>query len=223
MEDMNLVEVGYRVGMQFVPFLFALCFHEFAHGFVAKLKGDNTAERLGRLNLNPMSHADPIGTWILPLSAIIFHTGFMFGWAKPVPVDSRNLKKPLKDMMWIALAGPMSNLLLAFVSAIVLAFVHVHGPAAYSPALKTLLVNFIFVNVTLALFNLIPINPLDGGKVIAPFLPIRWNMWLERHQMQLSMALFLLIFMAGGLLMGPVSMVGGGFLSIAQFIVDKIA
>src|ERR1035437_281845 len=115
MGEFNFVEIGYQVGMQFVPFLFALCFHEFSHGYIAKLRGVNTAERLGRLSLNPMVHADPIGTWLLPLSAIFFQTHLMFGWAKPVPVDARNLKNPRMDMFWIALAGPASNFLLALV------------------------------------------------------------------------------------------------------------
>jgi len=221
---MNFLEIANQIGMEFVPFLFALCFHEFAHGLVAKMKGDNTAERLGRLNLNPMSHGDPIGTWVLPLSAILFHTGWMFGWAKPVPVDSRNLKHPMKDMFWIALAGPMSNFLLAFVSVFVLAVLHVKGPAGSTgTALETLMINFIFINITLAIFNLIPINPLDGGKVIAPFLPIRWNMWLEQHQGQLSIALFILIFFVGGVLAAPVMFIGHNLLDLAQTLANKIA
>ncbi len=224
MGEMNLVEIGYQVGMQFVPFLFALCFHEFAHGLVAKFKGDNTAERLGRLNLNPASHGDPMGTWILPLAGILFHSGFMFGWAKPVPVDSRNLKRPLQDMFWIALAGPVSNLILAFVSTFIIAILVTHGPAGSTgQALTTLLVNFIFINITLAVFNLIPIHPLDGGKVIAPFLPIRWNMWLDHHQTQLSMLLFLLILSVGWVLAVPVGFIGHNLLDFAQFLAAKIA
>ncbi|MGZ6480006.1 MAG: site-2 protease family protein, partial [Bdellovibrionales bacterium] len=189
-----------------------------------KMRGDNTAERLGRLSLNPVVHGDPIGTWVLPLSAIIFHTGFMFGWAKPVPVDSRNLKHPLKDMFWIALAGPASNIFLAVVSTFVLAVIATHGPAGSTGhALATLLINFIFVNITLAIFNLIPIHPLDGGKVIAPFLPIRWNMWLDHHQMQLSMMLFLLILTVGWILAVPVNFISHGLLDFAQLLAEKIA
>lgn len=224
MGEMNLVEIGYQVGMQFVPFLFALCFHEVAHGVVAKLRGDNTAERLGRLSMNPAVHGDTMGTWILPLAAILTHTGFMFGWAKPVPVDPRNLKKPMQDMFWIALAGPMSNLFLAFISTFILAIVATHGPdGSTGHALATLLINFIFINVTLALFNLIPIHPLDGGKVIAPFLPIRWNMWLDHHQTQLSILLFLLILTVGWILAVPVSFIGHGFIDFAQAIANHIA
>jgi Zn-dependent protease len=224
MGEMNFVELGFQVGMQFIPFLFALCFHEMAHGIVAKMRGDNTAERLGRLSLNPAVHADVMGTWILPLVAIVTHSGFMFGWAKPVPVDSRNLKRPLQDMFWIALAGPVSNLLLAVVSTFVIAVVATHGPGGSTGhALVTLLHNFIYINITLAIFNLIPIHPLDGGKVIAPFLPIRWNIWLDHHQTQLSMGLFLLIIMAGWILAAPVSYIGNGLMDFAQIIAERIA
>ena len=104
------MEIGYKIGMNFVPFLFALCAHEYAHGLVAKWRGDNTAQALGRLTLNPLAHADPIGTFVLPLAAIIFNVPIFFGWAKPVPVDARQLKNPRTDMFWIALAGPGSNI-----------------------------------------------------------------------------------------------------------------
>src|SRR5687768_7506099 len=119
---MDFLDMGYKLATQFVPLLFALCFHEFAHGWVAKKRGDNTADMLGRLTLNPMAHADPIGTFLLPISAILFQSPILFGWAKPVPVNERNLKKPLSDMFWIALAGPLSNIFLAVVSALVLGF-----------------------------------------------------------------------------------------------------
>src|SRR3954467_10390959 len=104
MDQMNFLALGNQLGMVFVPFLFALCFHEFAHGLVAKWRGDNTAEISGRLSLNPFVHADPIGTFLLPIGAIILNSGFFFGWAKPVPVNSRNLRNPRWDMFWVALA-----------------------------------------------------------------------------------------------------------------------
>jgi Zn-dependent protease len=110
MDNFDLIAFGARLGTWFVPFLFALCFHEYAHGVVAKHFGDNTAERMGRLSLNPVAHADPLGTWVLPILAILFASPFFFGWAKPVPVDSRNLKNPKRDLFWISLAGPASNI-----------------------------------------------------------------------------------------------------------------
>src|SRR6185436_15011255 len=112
---MDILEISVRVAIIYIPFLFALCFHEFAHGWVAKMRGDNTAEQLGRLTLNPIAHADLIGTFILPVSAIVFGIPIFFGWAKPVPVNIRNLKNIRTDMFWIALAGPASNIFLAVV------------------------------------------------------------------------------------------------------------
>ena len=175
MNDMNLIEILAKLGIFFVPFLFALCFHEFAHGLVAKWRGDNTAQMMGRLTMNPMAHADPIGTWMLPILAIVFSSPFFFGWARPVPVNERNLKRPRQDMFWVALAGPASNFLLAFVAMFALAFVYAHFKGgADGSAYVRLLETFLTVNLFLALFNLIPIHPLDGGKVLAPFLPATW-------------------------------------------------
>src|SRR4051812_37021584 len=123
---MDLIETGAMLGVYFVPFLFALCVHEFAHGWVAKLRGDRTAEMSGRLTLNPMAHADPIGTWILPIAAVLMHSNFFFGWGKPVPVVSRNLKKPRWDVFWVAIAGPASNMIMALVATVGLGFAVVY-------------------------------------------------------------------------------------------------
>tara|TARA_Y100001935_G_scaffold156283_2_gene128705 strand:- start:2271 stop:2939 length:669 start_codon:yes stop_codon:yes gene_type:complete len=196
MGDLNLLEVGYRIGIYFIPFLFALSFHEFAHGMVAKHFGDNTAESQGRLTLNPTSHADILGTYILPLMAIFFAMPF-FGWAKPVPVDSRNLKNPRTDMFWIALAGPLSNLFLAVVGSFLLVFIFSGYAGNSGASLHKMLEAFILINLFLAFFNLIPLHPLDGGKVFARFLPHQWNRWLEMNQGTLSMVL-LVAFLLGG-------------------------
>lgn len=202
---MDMVEIGYKLGLYFVPFLFALCFHEFAHALVAKWMGDPTAERAGRLSLNPMVHADMIGTWVLPILTIITGSSFFFGWAKPVPVDSRNLKNPKQQMFWISLAGPLSNVFLALVSMVLLAVVvvNVQNPSS-AKMLVEVLKNFMRLNMFLAIFNLIPIHPLDGGKVIEPFLPIRWNMWLEQNQNMLSMGLLIFLMIGGPILAYPV-------------------
>lgn len=200
----NLVEIGAKLGIFFVPFLFSLCFHEYAHGLVAKWRGDRTAEMAGRLSLNPLVHADPMGTWILPIATIVLGSPFFFGWAQPVPVNTRNLRHRL-DMFWVSLAGPASNVLLAILASVSLGFslVYLHGTSA-SNAIIELLKTFVRINLFLAVFNLIPIHPLDGGKIIEPFLPARWNIWLMENQAQLNMFLFVFIMLAGGLLAAPV-------------------
>ena len=193
---MDPLELAVRVGLFFVPFLFALCFHEFAHGFVAKLRGDNTAELMGRLTMNPLAHVDWIGTVGLPIISII--TGMpLFGWAKPVPVNSRNLKDPKNDMFWVALAGPLSNILL-FILGLVATFVlfNIGGMPLSSPLFEMLKM-FLYINLLLAFFNMLPFHPLDGGKVLQRFIPYSWNRWLEDHQSHLNMALLLLIISGG--------------------------
>lgn len=216
---MDPIEIGALLGMKFVPFLFALCFHEFAHGFVARLRGDRTAELAGRLSMNPLVHADPIGTFVLPIMAIVFGGGFFFGWAKPVPVDARNLKNKKWDMFWVSLAGPMSNILLALVATVALGFtVGVMYKFEAASAVSKLLQVFIQINLFLAVFNLIPIHPLDGGKVIEPFLPYEWNRWLENNQGTLNMVLLLFIFTTGWILALPVNWMAERLLYLAAII-----
>lgn len=220
--DFNVIETAFKAMKYFVPFLFALCFHEFAHGWVARLRGDRTAEIMGRLTLNPMAHADPIGTVILPLLSIITGVSF-FGWAKPVPVDERNLKNPKTDMFWIASAGPMSNLLLAFLGAVGLGlYARFFGSDIVSEQAGALQIRdvfgiFISVNVFLAVFNLLPVYPLDGAKVLARFLPDRWNYQLEAWSNYTSM-LLLVLFVSGGIrfIAGPAIWISNLFFSIAQ-------
>jgi Zn-dependent protease len=213
-----------QVGIRFVPFLFALCFHEYAHGWVARLKGDRTAEQMGRLTMNPAVHIDVIGTLVLPLAAILFGFPF-FGWAKPVPVDSRNFKNPVNDMFWVSIAGPLSNILLAAVGGLILypiMMLTTHGEGVGKP-LNEMLQIFVLINLFLAFFNLIPLHPLDGGKVIARFLPYEANRWLEENQSTLSWIL-MIVFLLGGFrfLVPPVYFVAELFLQmgarIAYFI-----
>lgn len=191
---MDFVDFGAKVALIYMPFLFALCFHEVAHGFVAKWRGDNTAEVAGRLSLNPMIHMDLLGTVILPLISIATNLNIFFGWAKPVPVNERNLKKPRSDMFWIALAGPLSNMLLAVIGAMAVTLVAAQMRMSdVQKPLAMLLSQFILTNLFLAVFNLIPIHPLDGGKVLARFLPASWNYKLEQNEQALSFLLLLLL------------------------------
>ena len=140
--------------------VFSLSFHEFAHAWMAYRLGDNTAARLGRLTLNPMSHLDPIG------SLALFLMGF--GWAKPVPVDSRALENPKQDMVKVAAAGPVSNIILAVVAALALRLLF--STDLLTDNIKTFLIIFMQINITLAVFNLLPVSPLDGSQILTPFL-----------------------------------------------------
>ncbi len=157
-----------------IPLTFAIVFHEVAHGRVAQIFGDQTASEQGRLSLNPLRHVDPFGTVMLPL--ILALTGApIFGWAKPVPVNSARLRNPRWHMAIVAAAGPASNIVLAVLAGLVVGLVS-HNATAGHPApvitfILTNLVNFIAINLFLAVFNMIPIPPFDGSKVLAGFLP----------------------------------------------------
>jgi Zn-dependent protease len=161
-----------------VPIVMAITFHEAAHGFVADRKGDATARLLGRLTLNPLVHIDPIGTILVPVMLYVT-TGFVFGWAKPVPVNFVNLRRPKADMVWVAAAGPLMNLVLAVVCGIFLKLLHgagvgaVSGEAAFSVVgpLQAMLKFGVTINVLLMVFNLLPLPPLDGGRVLVGLLP----------------------------------------------------
>ncbi len=191
----QVLRILHDVGLRFIPFLFALCFHEYAHGLVAKLRGDNTAELEGRLTMNPIAHMDFFGTFLLPILSIIFPSPIFFGWAKPVPVNVRNLKHPVKDMFWIALAGPLSNIFLAFVGAGVIYLLnHFGGGLSVQMILIKIFMLFIQTNLFLAVFNMIPLHPLDGGKVLARFLPRELNYKLEQNEHLSGIILIALIF-----------------------------
>lgn len=161
-----------------LPVLLAITFHEAAHAWAAWLCGDPTAKQQGRLSFNPVNHIDPIGTILVPAMLIMSGSGMLFGWAKPVPVDTRYLRVPRRDMMLVAAAGPAANMVIALVSALLLHVVPFLPENIAEWAFMTLL-NSISLNIVLAVFNMIPLPPLDGGKVAVGMLPYRQAMKLE--------------------------------------------
>ena len=160
----------YAISIWILPLLIAITFHEAAHAFVAYRLGDNTALQLGRVSFNPLKHIDPFGTVILPGVLLLSHSPFLFGYAKPVPVNFRNLNNPRLDMVWVALAGPLTNIALATI----VAFAFHALPLVPADAAKWTadnLKNAFLINIVLAIFNMMPIPPLDGGRVAVGLLP----------------------------------------------------
>jgi Zn-dependent protease len=162
-------EMLYDIALLAIPIIIAITFHEAAHGFVANHFGDDTAKREGRVTLNPIKHIDPFGTILMPLLLYVF-TPFIFGYAKPVPVDESRLRHPRRDVIFVAAAGAAMNVLLGVTSAVLLYFATDGGTADVS-WLSRLLDSSIQINFLLAVFNMLPIPPLDGSKVVAPLLP----------------------------------------------------
>lgn len=152
-----------------LPVIFAITVHEASHGYVARYFGDLTAQEEGRITLNPLKHIDPFGTILLPALTIMLG-GILFGWAKPVPVNFARLRDPKKDMLWVAAAGPASNLVMAFFWALVLKFASM-APAAFVMPLILMAKAGITINVVLMILNLLPLPPLDGGRIAISLLP----------------------------------------------------
>jgi Zn-dependent protease len=175
-----------------IPILFAITLHEAAHGYVARYFGDNTAYLQGRISLNPLRHIDPVGTVLLPLMTLILG-GILFGWAKPVPVNFSALRNPKKDMLWVALAGPASNMVMALAWAILFKFSAAAPDNYFAEPLMGMAVVGIKINVILIVLNLLPLPPLDGGRIAVSLLPYKMAWQLSRIE---PYGMFILIFLA---------------------------
>ena len=208
--QLNIVQI---IAIAILPILFAIVVHEVSHGWVAKKFGDNTAYMLGRLTLNPFKHIDPVGTILVPLLMLVFFK-FAFGWAKPVPVDWRNLNNPRRDMVFVAAAGPFSNLLMAIGWGLIIhlaalfpnSLLILKEPLIYMGAIG------IFANVILMVFNLVPLPPLDGGRVAVGLLPPRLSNMLS--QLEPYGLIIIVILLASGFF--------GGFLMPIIFTVIRV-
>lgn len=212
--DANLASTLYTASTWVIPVLLAITLHEAAHGFVAHRCGDDTAWKLGRVTLNPFKHIDPFGTILLPGLLLLLHSPFLFGYAKPVPVQFSALRHPRHDMVLVAGAGPATNILQAFVAAFLI-HLAVLLPADAGQWTVDTLANAIVINVVLAVFNMIPLPPFDGGRVAVGLLPdvlARPLARLERHGMLILIALIFILPMLGkqvGLDLNPIGWVLG--------------
>ena len=222
----HIGQIIHTISYMALPLILAMVFHEYAHGWVADFYGDSTARMEGRLTLNPIAHIDPFGTILLPLLCLIFPSGILLGYARPVPINPWNLRNPRRDMALVAVAGPGMNLLLAIASALALSAIlaidpsvadsiSTQGPGVRRDLLGMILVPLawmctysVLINVVLMVFNLIPIPPLDGGRVMVSLLPPRQAETLSRLEPYGMLIIFFLVVADPhihlfGMVMGP--------------------
>jgi Zn-dependent protease len=216
---MQLEALILKIVISAVPIILAITVHEASHGYAAKYFGDLTAERMGRISLNPFRHIDLVGTIILPALTLIVG-GILFGWAKPVPVNFNNLRNPKRDMLWVAAAGPASNLLMAIAWGILLGFVKRGIDAGDFPGAAYMFIDMAYVgitiNIVLMVLNLLPMPPLDGGRIAVSLLPNHLGMQLSRLEQYGFIILIALMFM------GVLGKILSPFIEFFQQIIFRI-
>lgn len=203
MEELSLVQ---RVAVWALPLIFAVTVHEAAHGWVADRLGDSTARRLGRITFNPLPHIDPVGTILVPILMLSF-TGFLIGWAKPVPVAASRLRSPKRDMAIVAAAGPAVNLAMAVFWSLMLLIGHslVHSAQVIAIPLLLMAVAGVFINLVLMAINLLPLPPLDGGRIVTGLLPERFaRVYARIEPYGLIILIALLVSGVVGMILGPI-------------------
>lgn len=189
---MNMEQLVQTISLAIIPVLFAITLHEAAHGYVARHFGDMTAWQQGRISLNPLRHIDPVGTILVPLATLLVG-GILFGWAKPVPVNFSALRRPKQDMLWVAIAGPASNLVMALGWGLLYKLAWLMPESYFAEPMMGMAEWGIRINIVLMLLNLLPLPPLDGGRVAVSLLPHRQAWQLSKLE---PYGMFILIFMA---------------------------
>ncbi|NBX00853.1 MAG: site-2 protease family protein [Methylophilaceae bacterium] len=203
-----------KIAVYALPVIFAITVHEAAHGFAARFFGDMTADRAGRITLNPLKHIDPIGTILLPALTLLVG-GILFGWAKPVPVDFSRLRNPKRDMLWVAAAGPASNFVMALFWALMIKL-SVASPNVYSEPMVLMGQAGVMINVVLMVLNLLPLPPLDGGRIAVSLLPN--HLAFKYAQIERYGFIILIVLLATGILGRIMEPFIDAVIQIIQFI-----